>query len=96
MLCLERPAGIAAEQAGFGNRETARQAKAGVVKSTRELVQAMDEGRVSISNATASTKLPEDVQLSALGTEEPNKSLREAVLAVASMRPQVSSNRKPI
>ncbi len=41
----------AARRAGFGNRETARQARTVVNLGTRELVEAMDSGEVSISAA---------------------------------------------
>jgi DNA modification methylase len=42
----------AAERAGFGNHETYRQAAKVVANGTSRLIQAMDEGRVSISAAS--------------------------------------------
>jgi len=42
----------AAEKAGFGNHETYRQAAKVVQNGTPKLIQAMDEGRVSISAAS--------------------------------------------
>ena len=42
---------IAAKKAGFGNKETYRQAKAVTEKATPELVAAMDQGTIAISTA---------------------------------------------
>lgn len=41
----------AARKAGFGNYETARQAKTVVTSGAPELIDAMDSGRVAISGA---------------------------------------------
>lgn len=53
---------VAAERAGFGNRESYRQAAKVVEKSAPELVQAMDAGKVSISAAAQIADLPPDEQ----------------------------------
>lgn len=42
---------VAADKAGFGNKETYRQAKTVVEKAEPELVAAMDSGKVAISTA---------------------------------------------
>lgn len=86
----------AAKKAGFGNYETARQAKTVVAANDDALTSAMDEGRVSISNAAAATKLPDPERREALSQPDPNKALREAVVAMAASRPSPSSNRNPI
>lgn len=52
---------IAAQRAGFNNKETYRQAKQVVHQGTTELVEAMDTGKVSISAAaTIATVEPEE------------------------------------
>ncbi len=48
----EKTRDTAAERAGFGNHETYRQAAKVVESGTPRLIQAMDEGRVSISAAS--------------------------------------------
>lgn len=52
----------AATKAGFGNYETARQARAVVNNGTAELVQAMDSGKVSISAAATISKQDQETQ----------------------------------
>jgi len=52
----------AAKRAGFGNRETARQAMSVVEGGASELVVAMDEGKVSISAAAEIASQSEDEQ----------------------------------
>lgn len=56
----------AAEAAGFGNRETARQAEAIVTRGAPELVAAVDDGTVSISDAAAVVDKPQEVQVKAI------------------------------
>lgn len=58
----ERTADFAARKAGFGNRETFRQAEHVVTHAEPELVQAMDEGKVSILAAHRAAKLPAEQQ----------------------------------
>lgn len=53
---------FAARKAGFGNRETFRQAEHVVTHAEPELVQAMDEGKVSILAAHRAAKLPAEQQ----------------------------------
>jgi ParB family chromosome partitioning protein len=53
---------IAAERAGFGNRETYRQAKDVVENAASELVDALDAGKVSVSAASIIAKLPVEDQ----------------------------------
>ena len=53
---------IAAEKAGFGNDKTYRQAAKVVKNGTPKLIQAMDDGRVSISAASILTDADPDEQ----------------------------------
>ena len=53
---------IAAEQAGFGNKDTYRQAKAVVEYGIPPLVEALDSGRVSVYAAAEVAALPEPEQ----------------------------------
>ena len=53
---------IAAEKAGFGNDKTLRQAAKVVQNGTPKLIQAMDDGRVSISAASILTDADPDEQ----------------------------------
>ena len=56
----QKTAEFAAKKAGFGNRETFRQAETVVVKAEPELVEAMDSGKVSVFSAyKASREEPE-------------------------------------
>ncbi len=86
----------AARKAGFGNETTYRQAKTVLASGTPALVAAMDSGRVSISAAAAATKLDESDRARALASEDPNRSLRDAVIAMASTKPPPSANRNPL
>ena len=52
----------AAKRAGFGNRETARQAKKVVEDGVLELVEAVDSGEVSVSAAAEVAELPPPMQ----------------------------------
>lgn len=87
---------IAAEKAGFGNRETLRQAKVVVATNDNELIEAMDTGKVAISTAALATKLEQEERKQALSQPDPNKALREAVVAMATARPSTPSNKNPI
>ena len=53
---------FAARKAGFGNRETFRQAEHVVAHAEPELVEAMDSGKVSILAAHRAAKLPAEQQ----------------------------------
>ncbi|OYW54115.1 MAG: hypothetical protein B7Y80_13665 [Hyphomicrobium sp. 32-62-53] len=53
---------VAAEKAGFGNRETYSQAKKVDASGAPELVAAMDEGKVSVSAAAEVATLPKESQ----------------------------------
>lgn len=53
---------IAAEKAGFGNRETYRQAKAVTEHAEPELIEAMDRGDVAISTAAKLAKAEPETQ----------------------------------
>ncbi len=53
---------IAAEKAGFGNKETYRQAKTVTEQGAQELVEAMDTGRASVSAAAEIASLPKEEQ----------------------------------
>ena len=52
----------AAARAGLGNKETARQAKKVVDDGSPELIEAVDDGRVSVSAAADVATLPKDEQ----------------------------------
>jgi len=60
----------AAEKAGFGNHETYRQAAKVVQNGTPKLIQAMDEGRVSISAASILVDADADEQEAVLELDE--------------------------
>ncbi len=60
----------AAERAGFGNHETYRQAAKVVENGTPRLIQAMDEGRVSISAASILADADPDEQEAVLELDE--------------------------
>lgn len=69
-----RSADIAAQKAGFGNRETYRQAKAVVENAEPELVEAMDSKVVSISTAAKLAKAdPEDQRAVAQASDDKRK-----------------------
>jgi DNA modification methylase/ParB-like chromosome segregation protein Spo0J len=60
----------AAERAGFGNHETYRQAAKVIANGTPRLIQAMDEGRVSISAASILADADADEQKAVLELDE--------------------------
>lgn len=62
---------IAAKAAGFGNGKTYEQAKKVANEAAPELVQAMDEGRASVSAAAALLDLPKDQQAVAAKGDKP-------------------------
>ncbi len=62
----KRTEDIAAERAGFGNRETYRQAKAVVHNGAPQLVEAVDQKQVSISDAAKVLDQPPEVQAEAV------------------------------
>lgn len=67
---------IAAKAAGFGNGKTYEQAKRVANEAAPELVQAMDEGRASVSGAVALLVLPKDQQASVAAGDK--KSIQQA------------------
>ena len=79
----------AAKKAGFGNRETARQARKVVETGTPELVTAMDEGRLSVSMAKQVAELPPErqIEISAATLEEVHR--RASVLLDARRQAEV-------
>ena len=70
---------IAAKAAGFGNGKTYEQAKRVANEAAPELVQAMDEGRASVSGAVALLVLPKDQQAT-VGVGD-KKSIQQAAKA---------------
>ena len=54
---------IAAQQSGFGNKETYRQAKAVVDNAIPEITQKMDSGELSVNAASLASSLPKEEQL---------------------------------
>lgn len=81
---------IAAEKAGFGNKETARQAKKVVDEGAPELVQAMDEGRLKPSVAVDLLEKPKPEQV-LLASKEKEK---EAKLAAKDIRAEKARARR--
>lgn len=67
---------IAAKAAGFGNGKTYEQAKRVANEAAPELVQAMDDGRASVSGALALLVLPKDQQASVAAGDK--KSIQQA------------------
>jgi DNA modification methylase len=63
---------IAAQKAGFGNKETYRQAKKVIEEGTPELITALDENRIKPSVASQLTELPpaEQILLASKGKEK--------------------------
>src|ERR1019366_9005918 len=66
----ERTDDYVAEKAGFGNHETYRQAAKVVQNGTPRLIQAMDDGRVSISAASILVDADPDEQDTVLELDE--------------------------
>jgi N6-adenosine-specific RNA methylase IME4 len=79
---------FAARKAGFGNRETARQAASVVDKGAPELVEAMDAGTVSVSAAADVASLPkeEQAEIVAKGEKEILAAAKEIRAAKATER----------
>lgn len=72
---------VAAEKAGFGNKETYRQAKTVIEKAEPELVAAVDSGKVAISTAAKLAVAPVEVQKQAVA--DPKKAIELARQASA-------------
>jgi ParB-like chromosome segregation protein Spo0J len=64
--------------AGFGNRETARQARKVVEQGAPELIEAMDRGEVSISTAAEIADLPKEQQGKRLKLPSKQKALAQS------------------
>lgn len=77
---------IAAKVAGFGNGKTYEQAKKVTNEAAPELVQAMDEGRASISAAASLLSLPKDQQ-SAVAKGDKKSIQRASKDAKSSIKP---------
>lgn len=77
---------IAAQASGFGNQETYRQAKKVVAKGVPELVQAMDSGDVSISDAATVANSPPKVQRKAVAAVQAGKATTAAKVAAPRSR----------
>lgn len=70
---------LAAKKAGFGNKDTYRQAKSVVEKGTPELVSAMDRGDVSIHAASDIVKLEQADQTQVLSDIQRGEKPRESI-----------------
>jgi N6-adenosine-specific RNA methylase IME4 len=81
-----RVADEAARLAGFGNRETARQAKTVVEHGAPELVEAVDNGEIAVSAAAAIASLPADEQAAIVANADPRVVLKAAKAALAVAR----------
>lgn len=79
---------LAAKAAGFGNGKTYEQAKKVTNEAAPELVQAMDEGRASVSAAASLLGLPKDQQASVAAGDK--RSIQQAAKA-AKARPADSA-----
>ncbi|MHB1403850.1 MAG: ParB N-terminal domain-containing protein [Thiobacillus sp.] len=75
----EKTRDLAAKAAGFGNGKTYEQAKKVTNEAAPELVQAMDEGRASVSAASSLLSLPKEQQ-SVIGAGD-KKTIQQAVKA---------------
>lgn len=76
----------AAKAAGFGNRETYRQARTVVANGAPELVEAMDKGEVSPSAASEVARLPRNEQ---------REVLKQGPAAVAEKAKEIRENLPP-
>jgi hypothetical protein len=85
-------ADTAAKMAGFGNRETARQAETVVARGVSQLVQTMDSGGAAISVAAKVASLEPEQQTAVLAihTEGGAETLREALETVSPQTSQTS------
>lgn len=83
---------VAAEKAGFGNKETYRQAKTVVEKAAPELVQAMDSGKVAISTAAKLATATDEVQRQAVA--DPKKAVELAKAASAAKVKEIRETAK--
>jgi len=74
---------IAAEKAGFGNKETYRRAKKVVENGVPKLVDAMDGGSIAISAASTVSEMPEETQTKIVteinGGAKPSEAIRAHV-----------------
>jgi hypothetical protein len=68
---------IAAREAGFGNHETLRQAKAVVATNDTDLIAAMDSGALSINAASKAAALPPVARKEVIESANPKRKLRE-------------------
>lgn len=84
----EKTRDLAAKAAGFGNGKTYEQAKKVANEAAPELVQAMDEGRASVSAAASLLGLPKDQQASVAAGDK--RSIQQAAKA-AKARPADSA-----
>ena len=92
-----KPDDEVASKAGFGNRETLRQAKSVVATKDEALIDAMDSGKLSISAAAKAVVLPVPTRQAVLRAEDPKNALREAVLAAATAPPRTpTDHRNPL
>lgn len=85
---------IAAKAAGFGNGKTYEQAKAVVENAVPELVEAMDDGRVSVSAAAAISELPKDEQR-VVAKQDP-KAIKAAAKKAKDRRREALPEIKPV
>lgn len=83
---------IAADKAGFGNKETYRQAKAVVEKAAPELVDAVDRGTVAVSTAAKLATAPVAVQQQAAA--DPKKAVELAKAASAAKVKEIRQTAK--
>jgi hypothetical protein len=83
---------IAAEKSGFGNDKTYRQAANVVLNGTQRLVQAMDDGRVSISAASILTDADPEEQDAIVELDE--KAILQAAKEIRSRHAEVRLERQ--
>lgn len=85
---------VAATKAGFGNKETYRQAKAVTEKAEPELVEAVDRGAIAVSTAAKLASAPVEVQRQAVAEtrNKPNGVIPALGAPHKSFAPSTSKN----
>src|SRR3954452_11938997 len=87
---------IAAERAGFGNPETARQAEAVVRNGVPELIEAMDAGEIAISTAAQIARLPAETQQQVAAEPETAPAVAKAAKQARSPKPKLVSEEQAL
>jgi hypothetical protein len=89
-----RVSDFVAERSGFGTGKTYQQARRVVERGTPELIDAMDAKTVSIKNAAAITKLPDDQQREVL-SRDPKEIIKAATALICPTKDETAVSVKP-